>query len=182
MARRRTDNGVNGLRDAGQGRIRTDGRIGAVHIVVDRAYQSGKKDSAVLFCQFGVDLTGFDQAGEVLRPFLAQQVGAGKTAVAADHDQGVDTQADEVEHRFPAAFRRAKLIGPRRPDLRTAFVQNAPDRRPPGLFDVVAPQDHSLVSFIYGIDVESLTDASPDHGPDGGIHALGVAAAGEYRY
>jgi hypothetical protein len=47
---------------------------------------------------------------------------------------------------------------------------------------VVAPQDHSLVSFIYGIDVESLADPCPDYRSDGGIHALGVAAAGEYRY
>lgn len=77
MRIRRTDNGIDGLDDAMQGRVRADGHVRAAEIVVDRADHAGDVQLAVLFALLVVDLFVVEQLVQQAAPLLTEQICAG---------------------------------------------------------------------------------------------------------
>ena len=78
------------------------------------------------------------------------------------------------------SFAGAKLRAPRRADDRPTLVQDAPNGVPCHLADVVPAGYHSLVAFIYRVNLCTPAQGGAHDGPDCGVHARRVAAAGQY--
>src|SRR5215218_1629839 len=111
---------------------------------------------------------------------MAQQVGPGQAAVAADHDQPVDAPLHEVVGGPAPALALAERHRAGGADHGAAAVQDVADVVPGHRADAVAPVDQALVALVDGEDLRAVVERGPDHGPDGRVHARGVAAAGQH--
>ena len=171
--------GVDGLGDAVQGGIRADGHIRPEHVVVDRADQPGHDQVRMGLGLLLGDLPRLDQLAQQLRPFLAQDVGPGQAAVAADDDQAIDAVQDQVAGGFAAALPRAELRAAGGADHRAALLEDAAHRRPVHLADVLATVDHALVAFVDRVDVQVALEGGAHDGAHGGVHPWGIATAGQ---
>lgn len=77
MRIRRTNDGIDGLDDAMQRRVRADGHVRAAKIVVDRADHAGDVQHAVLFALLVVDPFVVEQFVQQTAPLLTEQICAG---------------------------------------------------------------------------------------------------------
>jgi hypothetical protein len=64
-------------------------------------------------------------------------------------------------------------------DHGAAAVQDADDVIPGHRTDSVAAVDEPLVALVDGEDLRAPVERRADHGPDGRVHALRVAATGQ---
>jgi len=128
----------------------------------------------------GAQLRGGGQLLEQRRPLLAEQVGPGQAAVAADHDQPVDVPLDQVVGGAAPALALAERHRAGGAEHRPAAVQDAADVVPGHRADAVAAVDQALPALVDGEDVRATVDGGADHGPDGRVHARGVAATGQH--
>ena len=125
------------------------------------------------------DVALFQQAGDVLLPLLAQNVGPRQAAVAADDHQAVDAVDQQIAHRLQAAFLGAELQAARRADHGAAPVQDAAHAVPIHGADAVAAVDHALVAFVDGIDFAAAIECGAHDGAHGRIHPGRVATTGQ---
>ena len=72
-------------------------------------------------------------------PFLAEDIGAGQAAIAADDHQAVDAVPEQVVGGCAASFARAEGLAAGRADDRAAALQDAADRIPGHLADRSPP-------------------------------------------
>ncbi len=91
-----------------------------------------------------------------LRPFLAEQIGAGQAAVAADHHQPVDTVLDQIAGGGQPAFPLAKRRAAGGTDDGATPVQDTADIIPGEYADAVATVHHPLIAFEDGMDRSAL--------------------------
>ena len=180
MAGGRARDGVDGFGDAMQRRVRADGHVGAVHIVVDRADQPDDGEVAMLIRRVLGDCAGLDQFVQQRRPFLPEEVRAGQTAVAADDHERIDLMLDEILRGRAPPVAGAEVIRSGRADDGAALAQNAADRIPVHLADPIAAIDHALIAFVDRVHRHTAIERGADDGAHGRVHAGRIAAAGQY--
>ena len=146
---------VDAVDDGVERRIVADGRIGAVEIVVDRA---GKADHRhVVF------------AGEIF--------GAGKRAVAADHDQGVDMVVVQHFKGLGAAFRRPEFLAAGGLENRAAPLDDIADRFAGKFLDFAV--DQAFIAPVDTVHFPACEDGGTRDRADGGIHSRRIAAGSQ---
>ena len=92
-----------------------------------------------------------DELLEQIGPLLAEEVGAGERAVAADADEGIDLARDHVVRRLDAALARAELLAARRADHGAALADDAGHVAPLELVDhLVRPVHHACTPIRRG--------------------------------
>ncbi len=177
VARGRAGDGVDRLGDPVQRRVGTDGHVGAVGVVVDRADQAD--DGQARVAKRGVERhrEAGDQLVEQVRPLAAEHVGTGEAAIAADDDEVVDPGLEERARDGQTALARPEPLGPRGADDRAAAVDDAADRVPRHLADGVAPLDQAVEPFVDPVDFEPVVERRPHHCADGRVHSRRIAAA-----
>jgi hypothetical protein len=173
--------GVQGLDDAVQRGVGADRHVGAEHVVVDRADHPDQVQVLVRLGRLRVQLARVDQLLEQLRPLLAEQVGAGEAAVAADHDEPVDAPVDQVADGPAAAVAGAEVRRPGGADEGAAALQDAADIGGLEAADEVAALDEALVALEHGVHVDPVVQRGADDRADGRVHPTGITAAGEHR-
>jgi len=139
---------VDRLGDAVQRRVGADRDVGARHVVVDRARQADDAEGDRLGGGLALHLAGGDQLFDERGPLLAQRRSAAQAAVAADHDQAVDTRRQEVARGLQTAVARAEALGARGPDGGAAVVEDAAHRGPGHRDDPVASVHGALVALF----------------------------------
>ena len=146
---------VDGVDDGIQGRVVTDGLVGAVQIVVDGARKS--YDGNVIL------------VGEDLR--------ARKRTVAADYDQRVDTCGLHVLVCLAAALLRTELLAAGSLEDGAALLYDVAHALRLELHDLVG--DQTVVAAHDALDLITVVDGGSSDGTDGRIHTGGVAARSE---
>ena len=127
-----------------------------------------------------VELAGLDEFGEQRGPLRPQHVGPAEAAVAADHDEPVDAARHQVRGGAAAAGPVAELGRPRRAQHGAATGEDVADVVPPHAADPVTAVDEALVALEHGVDLGTVVQGAAHDRPDGRIHALRVAPAGEH--
>src|SRR6185369_1069815 len=117
-------------------------------IVVDRTDKADNHQLRMPRSDLLTDLAALDQLGQQARPFLAEQIGAGQAAVAADYDEAVDLVRQQVAGRQEAARAGAKSGAACRADEGAAALHDAADGVPADLADAVAAVEHPLIALV----------------------------------
>ena len=79
-----------------EGRVSADGHVGAHEVVVDAAHQAGHHEDGMGGGCLCADVAAGDELLEQGGPVLAELVGAGQGAVAADDHEPVDAVLQQV--------------------------------------------------------------------------------------
>jgi hypothetical protein len=181
MTGRGAVDGIECFGDPVQRRVGADRHVGAEHVVVDRADQPHQPEERVGGGHLGLHLAGVHQLRQQLGPLLAEQVRAGQAAVAADHDQRVDAELQQVAGCPPATVPLPELHRPCRPQDRAAALQDPTHIGRLHPADGIPALDQPPVAVGHRIDVDAVMQRCPHHRADGRVHAPGVAAAGQHR-
>ena len=179
VACRRAGDSVDGLGDAVQGRVRADGHIGAKHVVVDGAHQAHDAQLRMGVGRLLLDLARLHQLGQQLGPFLAKEVGPRQAAIPANDHQPVNAPIHQVARRVAPAFAGAELGTAGRADDGAALVEDATHVLPPYRADGIGTRHHAPVAVIDRIDFGAQVAGRAYHGPNSGIHAWRIPAAGQ---
>ncbi len=105
--------GVKRLRDAVKRRVRTYRQVRSKHIIVNRTHQTCHRKKSVLFSDRGIQASFRHQLLQQRAPLSPQDLRAGQTAVAADHNQPVYTLEKQIAHRLLTSlpFEKARTSG-----------------------------------------------------------------------
>lgn len=153
MRVRRTDDGIDGLDDPVQGRIRSDGHVRTAEIVINRTDHAGNVQRLVLESLLLGDLALLQQLVQQAGPLLPEQVRTGQRTVTTDHDQVGDATADQVEGGLQTTLTLPEIGTTSGTDHGTAPVDNTGHRGPTGLDDVLAAVHHALVALSDEVDL-----------------------------
>ena len=170
---------IDGFDDAVQGGIGADGHVGADHVVVDGAHQPGDHQRRVSLGGGFIDFPGLNQLRQQFRPLLTKQIGAGQAAVAADDHQPIDATLEQIASGASATLPLTECRAAGGADDGTAPMQDAADIVPRQRADAIATVHHALIAFENGVDGGALMQRGADHRAYRGVHALGIAAAGQ---
>ncbi|OPZ85445.1 MAG: hypothetical protein BWY76_01411 [bacterium ADurb.Bin429] len=107
-----------------------------------------------------------------------QSVVARLRAVAADDHQPLNAGGAQVIHRLLKAFRRAEGLTTRAVQDGAALIDDARDGRCVHKGEIAL--DQALITVADADHLHPRADARADDGADGGIHAGGIAPAGEH--
>ena len=180
MAGRGAGDRVQGIQDAMQCGVGPDGGIHPDQVVVDRPHQPGDDQVPVPVGHLRAHLAGGHQPGEQFGPFGAEGIQPGQRAVAADHHQPVDAVHQQIAGRLQASLGGAELLAAEGTDNGAAPAENAADVIPTETPDPVPAIDHPLIALVDRVDLGSPGDGGAHHRAYRGVHALGVAAAGQH--
>jgi hypothetical protein len=170
---------VEGLGDPVEGRVGADGHVGAAEVVVDRADHADDAEEGVARGRGGVDRPLGHELGEQLGPLLAEQVGPGEAAVAADHHEPVDAVGQEVGRRRAAALAGAKLRAAGGADRRAALLEDAAHVLPAHASDQRPALNQALVALVDREHLAAAADPGAHHRAHRRVHPRRVPAAGQ---
>ena len=173
----RAADGVDGLGDAVQRRVGADGDVGAPHVVVDGADETGNRQMRVFGNLLGRDLALLLQLLQNPRPLGPQDVRAGEAPVAADHHQPVDAELQHVAHGLHTPLPRAKGRTPGGADDGATLLQNATHGVPAHGVDEIAPTHETLIPFVDRVHLRTPVQPGADDGAERRVHPRCVTPA-----
>ena len=146
---------VDALHDGVQGRIVTDGEVGAGEVVVDR--------------------TGQADDGEVV--LLGEIASAMQAAVATDDDEGFDAVFDDHVVGLTSALGGTELVAAGGLEDGATTLDDVADALGFERGDLV--RDQSAIAAVDAFYDDAVGDSRTGDGPDGGVHARSVTARGQ---
>ena len=111
--------------------------------------------------------------------FALQQMRARERTVAADDDQAIDAFATENIGGFTPDRLLVKRKAAISLEDRAAALDDIGDRRAAQRLNL--PFKQTAVALLHAVNFAAMRESEADHGPDRGVHAGRIAAAGENR-